>query len=137
MIKVIIFIFIISLSFGCSLDNKDTFTLICNVKVVTDMGDPQIYNREVSNETRTFKFENKKLINYNCTTWNEEKIICSRRNENASENNYFDEMFVVDRVAGDIGSNSLQSIKSIDNSKQIIIMKTFAGKCEKSNGNKF
>ena len=46
-------------------------------------------------------------------------------------------MIIIDRVNGDIGSDSLQSIKSSDNQKQIIIMKTFNGKCEKSKNSKF
>jgi hypothetical protein len=135
--SMIIIIFIIFFIFGCSNENNDTFTLVCDIKIITYTGDPQVYNKEESNETRTFKFENKKLTNYNCSTWNEEKIICSRRNGSTTENNYFDEMFVLDRVAGDIGSDSLQSIKSLNKKKEIIIKKTFNGKCEKSKGNKF
>ncbi len=118
---------------SCSVENKDSFSLVCSG---TESTDSSLFGKSSEVKTITLNFKNKKLDNYDCHTWTDEKIICSLNSERT--NTLFQHSVInIDRMSGSVSSGFHESLQ---NDKGQLIsgsITTFQGKCEKVKDKKF
>jgi len=116
---------------GCSQDDT-SLTLVCSgteeIFMVTKLTlDP---SKEVNKVTRTYKFENKKWLDKECSEWNKDTMFCENKPPNQSSGS---QHFIrVDRISGVIREHHQSIIPG-----KMIRNDTFEGKCERSTSNKF
>lgn len=121
----------VSLLFGCSKLNDNSFTLVCDVKSNWSGRIVGIGGSEIKNETFTFVFKNKLLENYTCSTWTNENIVCERFISTDTEQ--LQEKIKFDRQSGLVESRKYRS----DTLPPSTELKTYSGKCERVKENKF
>ena len=133
--KLLIFILLIPTIISCSDINENTFSLNC---IGIETTDSVIFGKSSENKNKTFNFKNKLLENYDCHTWEKEKIVCVFINNGEGISNIKNDTTIkIDRISGNI---SIDSTGSIQNEKKELISSTrtiFEGKCEKLVGQKF
>ena len=135
-IRFIVLIWMLSL-LGCSKISDESFSLVCNGTEVIESGEPVIDSRESKPITKTYNFKNKKLDGYDCHTWTNEKILCSKNSDPSDKNHYYHETINIDRVSGVVGSGYTQNNRYPNQKSEIIFVERFEGKCERSKQNKF
>ncbi len=118
---------------SCLIQEKDTFSLVCSG---TENIESSLSGSRKETKTITLNFKNKKLENYDCHTWTDEKIICSLNSERTST--LFQHSVInIDRMSGSVSSGFHESLQ---NDKGQLIsgsITTFQGKCEKVKDKKF
>ncbi len=118
---------------SCSIQDKDTFSLVCSG---TENIESSLTGSRKETKTITLNFKNKKLENYDCHTWTDEKIICSLNSENS--NTLFQHSVInIDRVSGIVSSGLIENIKDSNGKSISGSITSFQGKCEKVKDKKF
>ena len=118
---------------SCSIRDETSFSLVCNG---TESKESSIFGKSNEPKSITFNFKNKKLENYDCHTWTNEKIVCSLNSEPNSL--LFQHSVVnIDRVSGLISSGFMESVKTDKGSIISSSITRFNGKCEKVDKKKF
>jgi len=133
--KILLSTFLIPTVISCSEMTENTFSLNCPG---TETIDSSIFGKSSKNKNKILHFKNKLLENYDCNTWNNEKIVCVFRNNGEGISNIKNDTTIeIDRISGNI---SIDSTGSIHDEKKELISSTrtmFQGKCEKLVGQKF
>ena len=118
---------------SCSIGDETSFSLVCNG---TELIESSTFGKSNEPKSKTYNFKNKKLENYDCHTWTNEKIVCSLNSEPNSP--LFQHSVInIDRITGSISSGFMESVKT--DKGQIISssITRFNGKCEKVEKKKF
>jgi hypothetical protein len=132
--RLILFLFF-PILFSCSKFTENSFSLSC---VGTQTEDSLIFGKSSENKTKTFHFKNKILENYNCNTWENERIVCDSLNNGDGISNMKNQSIIkIDRISGDISIETTGSI--YDEKKELVSTSriVFQGKCEKLEIKKF
>jgi hypothetical protein len=117
--------------FGCSYQSSDSFYLVCTGKLISESGGKKIESTEESIVTRTYKFQNKKIKNFDCSIWNDEVINCSNRSDENNKINMFKESIFIDRISAEINYSWISVSKNIELNDESRRSEKFNGKCEK------
>lgn len=125
LISSITFLFLLS----CSVSDKDTFSLVCNVdsEVTGEVVGKKIYEKK--KETVSLNFVSKKLDGYDCPVWTDKEIICGK--DSKDETFYLSERINLDRQSGVIKYSKTNVDKFLSQNKN------YVGQCEKVKQTKF
>ncbi len=117
---------------GCS-NAADILILNCEGTTTNQIFSASGVSETIENNVKTYQIKNKKWESIECSEYTKDTIFCG---ENPRELNYENDAYIrINRIAGTITEHKRVSL--VIDSRKLLNVTFYEGKCEKSTKNKF